>query len=700
MRISLLIIVIYFFLLQNTFAQTYRKGEINIESFIEELFGMQRTDENYEDLYEGLLQVFLNPINLNKTNAEELKSIFILTPAQVNSFTAYQNQFGKLISIYELQAIPDFDLETIYKLLPFVVLDDTEKMQGSLLNRIFGSRDAYFIFRQNKVWETRKGYTPPDTLSNGNLTSRYLGDPNNLYGRFRIQHSKDFSLGFTIDKDAGEQFIWSPTTKRYGFNFFSYHFTLYNQGKFRAISVGDFQMQTGQGLVFGAGFGVGKGAETITTVRRSTIGIRPYTASMEYGFFRGASVTYKAGPVNITMMASNAPRDGNLQIRLDTLETAEEIITSLQSSGLHRTATEINYKNRIREKNFGANIHYQSRHRDFQVGVNSLYTQFGQDFQRNRQVYNQYEFFGKENHLHSLYFAYNYQNYFFFAETAVSKSGGKGSVFGMMSSLHPKLGFSVLWRRFDRDFHSFYGNAFSEGTRPINEHGVYFGLNFKPNQKFNWAFYYDYFRFPWLRYRVYAPSSGNEWLTRFSYSPSRKTLLFAQIREESKARNVSELPNNFQSSYQLSQGRKWNYAFNLDYAIDNHWSIKSRIMSSAFDFNAKKTRGFAISQDVNVDYQKWRFSTRIVLFDTEDYDNRQFVFERNVLWLFSIPALNGQGMRYYILGQYKISPKLTFWARYGRTIYTDRDVVGSGLQEIKGNTLTETVFQLQYQFNR
>lgn len=681
-------------------SQTYRKDEINIENFIEELFGMQRSDENYEDLYESLLQVFLNPINLNKTNAEELKSIFILTPAQVNSFVLYQNQFGKFISIYELQAIPDFDLETIYKLLPFVVLDDSEKMQGSLKERVLSSKDAYFIFRQNRVWETRKGYTLPDTLGNGGLTSRFLGDPNNLYGRFRIQHSKDFSLGFTIDKDSGEQFIWNPNSKRYGFNFLSYHFTLYNQGNFKAISVGDFQMQTGQGLVFGAGFGVGKGVETITTVRRSTIGIRPYTAALEFGFFRGMAASYKAGPLNITLMASNAPRDGNLQIQLDTLETDEEIITSLQSSGLHRTATEITYKNRIREKNLGANVHYQSRKRDFQIGVNSLYTQFSQAFQRNRQVYNQYEFYGKANHLHSLYFAYNYQNYFFFGETAISRSGGKGSVLGMMSSLHPKLGFSVLWRRFDRDFHSFYGNAFSEGTRPINEHGLYFGLNYKPNQKITWSVYYDYFRFPWLKYRVYAPSAGNEWLTRFTYSPSRKILLFAQIREESKARNISELPINFQSGYQLSQGKKWNYAFNLDYSLDKHWSIKSRIMSSRFDFNNKTTRGFAISQDINVDYEKWRLSGRIVLFDTEDYDNRQFIYERNVLWLFSIPALNGQGMRYYLLGQYKISPKLSFWARIGRTIFTDREVIGSGLQEINGNKITETVFQLQYQFNR
>lgn len=680
-------------------AQTYRKGEINIENFVEDLFGMQRTDDDYEDFYESLLQVFLNPINLNKTNPEELKSIYILSPIQINGFFEYQNKFGKLLSLYELQAIPEFDLETIYQILPFVVLDDSEKIHGSLPERILESRDAYFIFRHSRVWETRRGFTPPDTLSGGRLSNRYLGDANNLYGRFRMQHTKDFSLGFTIDKDPGEEFIWDSGTKRYGFNFLSYHATLYNQGKWKAISIGDFQMQFGQGLVYGAGFAVGKGAETITTVRRSSIGIRPYTAALEFGFFRGVSATYQSGPINITLMASNAPRDGNLSIQIDTLEREDAIITSLQSSGLHRTPNEIANKSRIREKNLGGNIHYLSPNRSLQLGFNSLYTRFNQSFQRNPQVYNQFEFYGQENHVHSIYFAYNYQNYFFFGESAISKSGGSGSVLGMMSSLHPKLGFSLLWRRFDRNFHSFYGNAFSEGTRPINEHGLYFGVNFKPNQKYTWSFYYDYFRFPWLRYRMYAPSSGHEWLTRFSYSPSRKILLFAQIREETKARNISEYPS-FQSSYLLSQGKKWNYVFNLDYGIDKHWSIKSRVMASSFDFNENRTTGFAISQDVNVDFQQWRISSRVALFDTDDWDNRQFIYERNVLWLFSIPALSGQGMRYYILGQYKLSAKLSVWARFSRTIYTDREVIGTGLQQINGFRQTETVFQMRYQFNR
>lgn len=684
---------------QISFGQNIPRGEIDIENFIEDLFGMQREDMDYEDLYEGLLQTLLNPINLNKTNPEELKSIFILNPNQINHFFEYRRKFGNLISIYELQAIPEFDLETIYRLLPFVVVEEKNKAQVSFWNRIGEAKDSYFIFRHRRVWETRRGFTPPDTLSNGNLTSRYLGDPNSLYGRFRIQQSKDFSLGFTIDKDPGEQFIWDPSTNRYGFNFLSYHFTLYNRGNWKALTFGDFQMQFGQGLVFGAGFSAGKGAETITTVRRSSFGIRPYTAAMEFGFFRGAAGTFQAGPVQITLLASDAPRDANLQIMADTLENETAIITSLQSSGLHRTPTEISYKNQARERNLGGNIQYQSRNKNLQLGANGLYTQFSQPFFRNQRVYNQFEFSGQANHIQSIYFSYNFQNYFFFGESARSASGGMGSILGMMSSLHPKLSFSLLWRDYARNFHTFYGNAFGEASRPINEKGIYMGLNFRPNIRYNLSFYYDRFQFPWLRFRVYSPSYGEEWFGRFTYRPNRNTLIFIQSRHESKSRNISEYPG-FQSPYRLDQGLRNNYIFNLDQKLDRRWSIKSRLSASTFRFDGKVTKGFAISQDLNADFNRWRISSRIALFDTDDFDNRQFLYERNVLWLFSIPALHGQGMRYYLLGQYKLSKKLTFWLRWAQTMYTDRETIGSGLQQIQGSTLTETNFQLRYQFNR
>ena len=45
--------------------------------------------------------------------------MYILSETQINSLLDYRQKFGKFLSIYEIQAIPDFDLATIRKILPF-----------------------------------------------------------------------------------------------------------------------------------------------------------------------------------------------------------------------------------------------------------------------------------------------------------------------------------------------------------------------------------------------------------------------------------------------------------------------------------------------------------------------------------------------------------------------------------------------------
>ncbi|HLT06499.1 MAG TPA: helix-hairpin-helix domain-containing protein [Cyclobacteriaceae bacterium] len=681
------------------FSQQVPPRDIDIENFVEELFALQDEELNYEELYENLLQLYLSPLNLNRASAEELQSLYILNPLQVNALIDYRSRYGDLLSLYELQAVPEWDLETIYRLLPFVIVEDGEKkVNRPFYQRIGTEKNAYLLLRQSRIWEERKGFTPADTLNDGSLSSRYLGDPHNLYARFRIQHHQDFSLGVTLDKDAGEQFIWEPSSRRYGFNFLSYHVTLYNKGRWKTITLGDYQAQFGQGLVFGAGFSPGKGSETVTTVRRSSMGLRPFTSSMEYGFFRGIAATYSLGRWEMSALYSHTARDGNIQTVRDTLEQEEDVISSLLTSGYHRTATEIANKAKAREQNVGGNLSYKSGDSRFQLGTNVLYTSYSEPFIRTDRIYNGFEFRGKNNFTHSIYFSYNVHNYFLFGETARSQSGGMGTVAGLMSSLTPHLDLSILWRKYDRDFHSFYGNAFAEGSRPINETGVYLGLQYKPNRRVYWNGYFDRFYFPWLRFRAYAPSDGYEWLGRLTYTPSRNIKLFVQLREEVKDRNIA--PSETGGGYLLAAGKRRNYAASLDLNLSKEWSIRSRVQFSSYALKSNYTKGYAILQDLNGTWNNFRLSMRFALFDTEDYENRQYIYEKNVLWAFSIPTYYGQGMRYYLLAQYDISNRFTLWARWARTTFTDREEIGSGLQTIQGNTFSESTFQLRYAFNR
>ena len=54
-----------------------------------------------------------NPLNLNTVTQELLINLRILSPLQIHHFLNYRKLFGELSSIYELQAVPLWDIETI-----------------------------------------------------------------------------------------------------------------------------------------------------------------------------------------------------------------------------------------------------------------------------------------------------------------------------------------------------------------------------------------------------------------------------------------------------------------------------------------------------------------------------------------------------------------------------------------------------------
>jgi hypothetical protein len=685
------------FLWQPTIAQTLPNSSFDLDSFIERMFPFQEEDLDYESIYEQLFQLYQNPININKASPEILQTSYLLSPQQIKNLISYREELGDFLSLYELQAIPEIDLGTIDKLIPFITLDDSPKQPKNFFQRLQEEENTYLLFRHRRTWEKRRGFSDPDTSSSGVLSSRYLGDPNEFYLRFRTQHTRDFSMGITLEKDAGEQFIWDRKTKRYGFNFLSFHLTKYYVGAWKTLAVGDYQASFGQGLVFGAGYTLGKGAETVSTVRRSCLGILPYTAAMEFGFFRGFGITRQVKNWQLTLISSHTPQDARISAARDSLENSTEIFTSLSQSGLHRTSSEISTKAQIRVSNLGGNIQFSPTSRNWHAGVNLLQTQFSRPWIRTPNVYNQFEFTGKRNLVASSYINYHFKNFFLFGETALSKSGGTGTVLGLISSLSKEVDFSFLYRNYSRNFHSFYSSGFAENTRPINETGVYVGLQIKPNKLWRINAYYDYFSFPWLKYRVYAPSKGYEWLGRLHYQPKRSLQTSIQIRMEEKDRNLSA-DGNPQLIYQVAPIKKFNGVWNLENQLTKKIYTRSRILWSETTILNQKSSGIMVFQDLKLDQGKWKITGRFAVFDTESYDSRIYSFENNVLWTFSIPSFSGRGIRYYLLSQYEFNDRLTAYFRFSRTNYTDRQKIGSGLQKINHPHQSDTALLIRYGF--
>lgn len=685
MKVSIIFSVIFFILTGILRAQDYPVKEYNLERLADEIFPMQDLDLNYEELYENLAQLLANPIDLNKATAEDLRALFVLKENQVEELIRYREENGSFLSVYELQSLPLFDLTTLYKLMPFVqVRPESDQLNRSLLNRILSEQNNYLILRYERTVEEKKGYS-------SSASSPYAGSPDKLYARFRVSRTGDFSFGFTIEKDAGETFAFDKANRKNGFDYYSIHGQIMNKGRIKNLIVGDYQAQFGQGLTLGGSFGVGKGSETITTIRRSNLGFMPYTSLNEFGFFRGAALTYRLNPaLYIHAFGSHLYRDGNIS-QDSTSSEVSSFFSSLSGTGFHRTSNELANRKQIGETNFGGVLNFRKRSLD--AGLIFHQTLFSLPIYRSTNLYNQFSFSGNENTNAGAFLNYTFNNVLFFSEVSQTLNHGRCLVAGILGSITPKLELSLLYRKYDRDFYGLYSNALAENTFPQNEMGIYWGWKYSFNKKYSFAGYVDLFRFPWLRYRGYAPSNGSEWLLRLNYQPNKTAHIFLQAREESKIRNLStETPN-----YQTAIGTKRSYWINFDYAAGLLWSFKTRAQFSSYHLT-NTTKGFAIVQDVNLDLGKISISTRYALFDTDDYDNRQYVYERDVWLAFSFPAYYGVGVRNYVLLQYKLTRKIDLWVRWAQTRFIDRDKIGSGNEQINGNTKNDLKFQARIRF--
>src|ERR1044072_5333032 len=97
----------------------------NTEQQLENLTDADQT-ETEDDSYVMQLQYLKkHPLNLNESDANDLKELFFLTDLQIASLLSYRKLLGKFISIYELQAIPAWDVGSIKKILPFVTVDNS-----------------------------------------------------------------------------------------------------------------------------------------------------------------------------------------------------------------------------------------------------------------------------------------------------------------------------------------------------------------------------------------------------------------------------------------------------------------------------------------------------------------------------------------------------------------------------------------------
>jgi hypothetical protein len=681
MRISITILLMLLLAIfsemaaQNIDNDKERQIEQTIESFTET---KELANDNSVEL-DDLTRFADNPLNINTVNEEELQKLIWLDFSQVSNLIAYRKKNGSIMTIYELAAIEGFDEMTIRKITPFIYFGPTtDNSKMFSLNRI----NQRVIIRAKTTFPVSRGYNSADGIK----SAAYPGNPFGYYFRYKAEASGKYEFGFTADNDAGEDFF--KGTNKSGFDYYSWHLAWRGKGLVRQVNLGDFHLRFGQGLSFWTGSGVNKSVEALN-IMRSGQGIRSYSSVDENIFFRGGAVTLAKGAAKLSLFYSNKNRDANI----DTDENGDTVFTSLQTSGLHRTLSEIQDEKSINEMVTGA--FGEVRTKNFRVGALGIFERFSLPMAKGTALYKSKSFEGTENFNLGVDYQLSLNRIQLFGETGLSKNLKPAIVQGALWHLNPQLGLSFYYRYFDPEFHTFYGNALSESSGSNNETGFYTGFELLPLKKVRFTGYVDIYRFPWITFGTAAPENGNDLMVQMNYSLSRKVNFYIRTKYETKPQKLSG-STGIPSDYDESTGK---IRCHLDWQLSDRLTLRTRFEYADYAYKDISEKGYLAFQDiVFAPSQNLNLWFRYVLYNTDGYNSRIYAYENDLLYYYSTPAFFGEGSRIYLNLKWEPVKLMTFYVKAGRLLRKNIESIGSGYDETIGNYRNELRAQLYLRF--
>lgn len=639
-------------------------------------------EETEDDTYWQQLERFSkHPLNLNLADAEDLKELGVLNELQIENFLRYRNLFGKLVDVHELQAVPSWQPAMIRRLMPFITIAAVFTANESLAKR-FRRGSHSFLLRIAQVLERAKGFTRSDAGTG------YQGSPQKIFARYRYTYKNLLQFGWLGDKDAGESFF--KKAQRYGFDFNSFHLFARKIGIVETLALGDFTVNMGQGLIHWQSLAFKKSGETMAVKRQSPV-LRPYNSAGEFNFHRGLGITVRKKSVEVTGFVSFRKLSANLAA--DTIQQ-HMTVSSIQTSGYHRTVAEIADKNILNQFAAGASTRYKTS--GWQFGINAVYYKFSIPIEKRDEPYNLYAIKGSSWYNYSIDYSYTYRNIHLFGEIAGDKNFHTAFINGCLISIDPRVDISFVYRQLAKEYQALNANAFSENASPSNENGLYAGLSIRPVTGWKLDAYADVYQFPWLKYLVDASSYGKDFFVQLTYTPDKKLEMQTRIIRSSR---LVDSPGNITVMNYLSVMQRSGWQIQMNYAMSAVFTFRSRLQLLWLQGNSKEN-GFSFFMDgiYKPPTKPFSFSVRLQYFETTGYNSRLYAYENDVLYSNAIPALFGAGYRYYLIIQGKPVKGVSLGLRYAGTAYTSQSVIGTGLDQIAGTSKTEVKIQLLYTF--
>jgi hypothetical protein len=643
----------------------------------------EESPETIESFYEELSYLTEHPINLNLATAEQLKRIPFLSDIQILNLLDYPKKQGSFASIYELKNVRFMDMETIELILPFVYVGAVDKERPFTGRNMLQYGKNELMARYDQCLQEKSGYADyPDSILQQYPNRKYVGEPFYTSIRYAYGFENRLQAGFVGEKDAGEAF---RNSRHKGYDYYSAHVFLKDVGKIRSLAVGDYKISFGQGLVVSNDFTPSR-SSILSQVERRNNGFRRHYSTNETDFFRGVASTATFGKMDVSAFYSNR--------KVDAIAD-DETISSFKTDGLHRTSGDWDKRHTARIESFGGNVRYIGPR--LLLGVTAMTTSFdGRSVEPELAPYNRFYFRGKRNTNIGADYAWRHRSFIFFGETAFSQNGAAATLNALQWSVSSGLKALILYRSYDRKYQSFYGRAFSQGSTVQNEEGVYVCLQWAPIARWQFAGYADFFRYPWIKYGIDAPSSGKEYMLQADFTGVKNTVFSLRYRLRQREKNNTE-----EKEVRVIPVDQHRLRLQINHKPSEYLTFRTTLEGNAYDENVSSiSRGWVIAQSTG-----WKNTHSSIqgdfyaaYFHTDDYDSRVYANEKNMLYNFSFPSFYGKGARLSTIWRYHFTKDLYVSVKAGWTHYFNRDTIGTGAEAIDGRDKIDLYTQLRWKF--
>lgn len=628
-------------------------------AYVEEIINELEPDDADQliDHLESLREI---PVDINSAGHPELRSLPFLNNRDIELLIAERERRGRYEFVTDVYNIRGIDRERIHLLLNFIYAGDP-----AIRTRRFVPNVSLRSHLSTEMHE-RRGYRE----------GRYLGSPVTTYQRVLAGFTPSIHGGIMIAKSAGERSLTEHMSGYFSVGVLKDRINL---------TVGDYRLHIGQGLLLWSGFGITKSGNPARGIFRRSTGVRAAASRSGHYRYRGGALSVRFNTLDATVFYGLTPRAATVQ--------EDGTIRTLVTYPVYRTETDLTRKNAVTERLLGAHIR-QSFMNDFSLGLTWYRLQYTREIRPDISS----RFSGRVNEHGSIDWSVRYGDFQLFGELAARLPAVRFALIsGVIIPVTGALDAALLYRSYPSDYTSMYGFPFAERRGvPDDERGIYVGLRLRPAPRHVVEGFFDVYSYSNNRRSPGLPVRGSDVAGRVVFPVGPASVLDSRIRRRSRAVAVVEsiggtderiIIDRFQNNYRI-------------YFITNPSpSIRIRMqyetVSVSYTSYIGRERGSYVAADV-----RWNvsdtvlFNSRYILFGTESFDSRLYTAEYDMPGRVRTILLNGRGGSFSFGIQYKIVTNVSVSLKYNELYRSDGALIGSGFQEVDGPALGVIMVQI------